>query len=106
MILWFGWYGFNCGSTIDVIIIKDGILDTKNIEVIGRSGMITTIAGCAGGIGSSAIHYYLERKTNNRYSIAALCNGILVGLVSITAGCNNFDPYAGLVSGLLGSMMY
>lgn len=94
-ILWMGWYGFNCGSTL-----------TADIEKIGHIGMNTTIAAISSGFFVYLLHYFTNRNTNNKYSISALCNGILAGLVSVTAGCNNFETYCAFIVGIIGGLCY
>ena len=41
-----------------------------------------------------------------RYNFGALTNGILAGLVSVTAGCNAFEPWAAFAVGIIGSFIY
>lgn len=94
-ILWMGWYGFNCGSTL-----------VADIEKIGLIGMNTTLAGVSGGVFVYSLHYLFNRNTNNKYSIPALCNGIVAGLVSVTAGCANFETYCAFFIGMIGGAVY
>lgn len=94
-ILWFGWYGFNCGSTLSM---HDDITAYKASLV----AMNTTISAATGGITVLMIQYALTRK----YDLGALCNGILGGLVSITAGCSNVNVGSALMIGILGGCVY
>jgi len=92
-ILWFGWYGFNAGSTT--------ALSGSNAEVAGHCAVTTTLSAACGGIISFAL-FSLKAK---KFDVAAFANGILGGLVGITAGCNNVDTWAacaiGVISGLI-----
>ena len=47
-----------------------------------------------------------NRKENGKYNISALTNGILSGLVSITAGCGSVEPYGAFIIGLIGGLIY
>jgi Amt family ammonium transporter len=94
-ILWFGWYGFNCGSTL-------GLSDAKTGLLAAQVAMNTTISASIGGITVFVIKFALIRK----YDIGALCNGILAGLVSITAGCGNVECGTAWAIGLLGGFVY
>lgn len=98
MLLWFGWYGFNCGSTFAAT--------PEYVIMIGRTGMTTTISACAGGLSSFATNMYVERKTKNAFSLLSLCNGILAGLVSVTASCNNIEPYGAFIIGCIAGPWY
>lgn len=91
-ILWFGWFGFNPGSTLGAV---------GNWDLIGKVVTNTFLASAAGGI-STMIY------TQFRYGlidITMVINGVLAGLVSITAGCNVVDAnsaiFIGLVAGVL-----
>jgi Amt family ammonium transporter len=94
-ILWFGWYGFNCGSTLGMS--SDDVAHQGAIVA-----MNTTLSASAGGIMVMLLRLIILRK----YDIGGMCNGILVGLVSITAGCGNMDCGWAAVSGLIGGIVY
>jgi len=94
-ILWFGWYGFNCGSTL-------GLSDAKTGLLAAQVAMNTTIAAAAGGLTVFLAKYALVRK----YDVGALCNGILAGLVSITAPCGNVESGFAFLIGILGAFIY
>ncbi len=71
-ILWFGWYGFNAGSTLD-----------GTSSYIALVAVNTTLAGAAGAIGAMITSWFLFGKPDPSMSL----NGALAGLVGITAGC-------------------
>ena len=97
-ILWFGWYGFNCGSTYGAT--------GRNTDLVGKVGMHTSLGGIGGGIVTYILHFYDNRKTNRKYSVPAMCNGVLAGLVAITAGCDNVESYCALLIGMMGGGLY
>ena len=96
-ILWFGWYGFNCGSTLYMTGFGDA----------GSAGLVavnTTIAPAAGGIAALLMRrFVLEPKM---LSVTPVCGGILAGLVSITAGCGCVHPIATIFVGFIGGITY
>ncbi|CAJ1393440.1 unnamed protein product [Effrenium voratum] len=93
--LWFGWYGFNPGSTL-------GMHDGATGALAAQVAMNTTLAAATGGISVFIIRYAILRK----YDVGGLCNGILAGLVSITAGCGNMESGSAFATGLVGAMVY
>merc|ERR1719498_1818842 len=96
-ILWFGWYGFNCGSTLYM----------TGFDTAGSAALVavnTTLAPAAGGIAAMVLRrFILEPKA---WNVTYVCGGILAGLVSITAGCGNIHPIATIVVGFLGGLIY
>lgn len=98
-LLWFSWFGFNCGSVLNIV-------GEESTRIVGRAGINTAIAGASGGFTSFIIEYIINRNENSRYSLPALCNGILAGLVGITAGCSNVYPYAAYIIGLISAIVY
>merc|ERR1719282_1195394 len=93
-ILWFGWYGFNCGSTLG--------MDQATGELAAHVAMNTTIAAATAGI----VVFFLRFAIYRYYDVGGLCNGILAGLVSITAPCGNVEAGSALVIGLIGAFVY
>ncbi|CAD7941120.1 unnamed protein product [Amoebophrya sp. A120] len=92
-VLWFGWYGFNAGSTLG--------LSGGNDLLAARAATNTAISAAFGSISSFLTSYIKDKKFN----VAAFANGILGGLVGITAGCAGMDTHlacaTGIISGLL-----
>jgi len=94
-ILWFGWYGFNCGSTLGMSSGSTGAL-------AAQVAMNTTIAAATCGLSLLVLRFAIFRK----YDIGGMCNGILAGLVSITAPCGNVECGSALLIGLIGAFVY
>jgi Amt family ammonium transporter len=90
LILGFGWFGFNAGSTLSVT-------EPRVAEIAAN----TAIASATGGL--TSLGYVWQR--HRRPDVAMACNGFLGGLVSITASCAFVAPPAaaliGVVAGLL-----
>lgn len=86
-ILWFGWFGFNGGSTLAA--------DTSVPMII----LNTVLAGCAGGLTTLLISWVMS---GGLVSVERALNGILGGLVSITAGCAFMTPGSAIWVGMIG----
>lgn len=99
-ILWVSWIFFNGGSTYSMFKPRD--IGTCKIM------MNTLIAGAAGGCVATALKPTVMGTSTpkSRYDVGALCNGILAGLVGVTAGCGNIQPWAGFIIGLLSGLFY
>lgn len=82
-ILWFGWFGFNPGST------------TAANGTIGYIAVNTCLAGCTGMLGAMISVWLKYGKPDVSMSM----NGALAGLVGITAGCFEVSPVGALIIG-------
>jgi Amt family ammonium transporter len=91
MILWFGWYGFNPGST----------LGTGNTGLIGLVTLNTTLGAAAGGMATILFMYFRTGK----WDLSGALNGTLAGLVAITAPCAFVEPWAAVLIGLVGGVL-
>src|SRR3989441_1187280 len=85
LLLWFGWYGFNPGST----------LSAMDFEGIGRVATNTTLAACAAGL-TAMIYAYIP---NRKWDVSFTVNGFLAGLVAITCPCYWVSPVGALLLG-------
>ena len=85
LLLWFGWYGFNPGST----------LSAMDFEGIGRVAANTTLAACAAGLTAMTYGYILSKKWDVSFTV----NGFLAGLVAITCPCYWVSPTGAIVLG-------
>ncbi|MDR1332615.1 MAG: ammonium transporter [Tannerella sp.] len=87
-ILWFGWFGFNPGSQL----AASGEADRTAISHVF---LTTNLAACAGGLVSLLTAWVRYRKP----SLSLTLNGVLAGLVGITAGCDVVSPEGAVVIG-------
>ncbi len=85
LILWFGWYGFNPGST----------LSAMDFEGIGRVAANTTLAACAAGLTAMLWAYMSSKKWDAGFTT----NGFLAGLVAITCPCYWVTPTGSILLG-------
>ncbi len=90
LILWFGWYGFNPGSTLSA-------LDASGI---GRVAFNTTMAACTAGLTGLFISYWRSGK----WDLGMTTNGFLAGLVAITCPCYWVDPIGAFFIGIIGAV--
>lgn len=90
-ILWFGWFGFNPGSTLSV----------GNGELIARVAINTNLAAALGGIFAMITVWKLFGKPD----LSMAMNGALAGLVAITAPCAFVDPWAAIVIGAVAGVI-
>ena len=91
MLLWFGWYGFNCGSTL---VFAN--------QLAGKTAVTTTLAP------ASAIIFgmiYLK-VTTGTWDLVNSLNCALAGLVSITANCSFVEDWAAVPIGMIGALLY
>lgn len=88
-ILLIGWFGFNAGSLL-----------TADLS-IGAVAAVTAIGGAAGGIGA-AIASWLTLKTPD---VTLIGNGLLGGLVSVTAGAANISIFGAMIIGLIAGVI-
>jgi ammonium transporter, Amt family len=91
VILWFGWYGFNPGSTLSAI----------DAAGIGRVATNTTLAAAAGGLSAMAWVYPRAKK----WDMGITINGFLGGLVAITAPCYWVNSVGAVIIGLVGGIV-
>ncbi len=90
-ILWFGWYGFNVGST----------LGAGDVNQLGLVAVNTTLAATAGALGAMFHTYFITKNWN----VSFILNGSLAGLVGITAGCAFVTPIGAIIIGALSGIV-
>lgn len=88
-ILWFGWFGFNPGSTT----VGDGD--------IGRIAVTTNLASAAGAIAAMFTSWTISKKPDG----SMMLNGALAGLVAITAGCASVSPVSSIIIGFIAGIV-
>lgn len=89
LILWFGWYGFNAGSALGIT--------GANLQVVQVVCMTTTIAAACGGLTVFCLVLLLDHIE----SVPLAANGILAGLVGITASTDSTNAWSALVIGVI-----
>lgn len=88
-LLWFGWYGFNPGST------------TTGNNTIAIIAVTTTLAAAAGANAAMVFTWIKFGKPD----VGMTLNGALAGLVGITAGCANVSPLSSVIIGLIAGLL-
>jgi len=97
LILWFGWFGFNAGSTL--------AMSGSNVDAAAMVSVNTMLAASAGGL----VTFLLRSKfigEHKEYDVGAMCNGILAGLVGVTAPCGNITNGSSIIVGAVGGIVY
>ncbi len=89
-ILWFGWFGFNPGSQL-------AASGTVNAIAISHVFLTTNLAASAAGLTTMIVTWLRYKKP----SLSLTLNGILAGLVGITAGCDLVSPAGAVIIGLI-----
>ena len=93
MALWFGWFGFNGGSQL--------AWGGDNTVAATTIVLFTNLSAAAGAVGALVTTWIWYGKPD----IVQTLNGALAGLVSITAGAANMDPYGTFFAGLIGGII-
>ena len=93
MALWFGWFGFNGGSQLS--------WGGENTVTATSIVLFTNLSAAAGAVGALVTTWILYKKPD----IVQTLNGALAGLVSITAGAANMNPYGAFFAGLIGGVI-
>lgn len=89
-ILWFGWFGFNPGSTFNGHHLRIAVIAVN-----------TVLSASAGGL--SAMLYVLMKT--KKYDVAMALNGVLAGLVAVTAPCAWIEAWAAVIIGLIAGIV-
>lgn len=87
-ILWFGWFGFNPGSQLAAATSGDQ-------TAISHVFLTTNLSACAGGLFALIVSWIKYGKP----SLSLTLNGILAGLVGVTAGCDLVSPLGSVIIG-------
>lgn len=88
-ILWFGWFGFNAGSTL-----------AAGTD-LGKIALNTHLAACSGAVG----YMLITRLAGQPLLLTGTINGSLAGLVGITAGCASMAPAFAALTGLIAGVI-
>jgi ammonium transporter, Amt family len=90
LILWFGWFGFNAGSTL-------GIQSGDKLGYFAYVALTTNVAAAAGALGGVLTSWAFIRKPD----LSMLLNGVIAALVAVTAACGFVAPWAAIVIGFV-----
>ena len=93
IILWFGWFGFNAGSTLSV--------DFGGVGFFAYVALNTNIAAAAGVLGAVFTSWVVIKKPD----LSMMLNGAIAALVAITAACAFVAPWAALVIGFVAGVI-
>ncbi len=90
LILWFGWFGFNPGSTL-------GVLSGDQVGYFAYVALTTNVAAASGALGGVAVSWLKL----GRPDLSMMLNGVIAALVAITAASGFVAPWAAMVIGLV-----
>ena len=94
IILWFGWFGFNPGSTL-------GVVTGDKLGYFGYVALTTNLAAAAGAVGGALTAWLVLKKPD----ISMMLNGVIAALVAITAASGFVAPWAAVVIGLVSGVI-
>jgi len=89
LVLWFGWFGFNAGSELAAD------------DVVMRAAVTTMLAAAAGGVTAAAVVWL----RSGHLDVAMTGNGVLAGLVGITAGTASMTPVGAVLAGAVAGVI-
>ena len=90
IILWFGWFGFNAGSTL-------GVQTGDKLGYFAYVALTTNVAAAAGGLGGVIVSWLVIKKPD----LSMTLNGVVAALVAVTAACGFVAPWAAIVIGFV-----
>eukprot|EP01133_Synstelium_polycarpum_P001172 gene1172-1345_t len=93
-IIWYGFYGFNTGSTLGV--------SAGRIDIASRAAVTMTVSATA----SCATTLIAIKIISGKYDVSRSVNGLLGGLVASSAACATVEPWCGFVIGCVTSFVY
>src|ERR671936_793802 len=94
IILWFGWFGFNPGSTL-------GVVTGDRIGFFAYVALTTNLAAAAGALSGAVTAWLVLRKPD----ISMMLNGVLAALVAVTAASGFVAPWAAVVIGVVSGVI-
>jgi Amt family ammonium transporter len=89
-LLWLGWFGFNGGSVL-----------SADAGLVSLVLVTTSLAAAAGGVASALVVFFVTKK----HDLSMVLNGILAGLVGITAGADQMSPLDAIIIGLISGLI-
>lgn len=87
-LLWFGWFGFNGGSTLQF---------NETVPLVLKN---TLLAGAAGGLAAALLSAFAQ----GRIDVGDVLNGVIAGLVGVTAGANVYFAWGGVLVGAIAGL--
>ena len=93
IILWFGWFGFNPGSTLSV--------DFGGVGFFAYVALNTNLAAAAGVLGAVVTSWLVVKKPD----LSMMLNGAIAALVAITAACAFVAPWAAILIGFVSGII-
>jgi ammonium transporter, Amt family len=94
VILWFGWFGFNAGSTL-------GVVSGDRVGFFAYVALNTNLAAAAGALGGVVTAWLVLRKPD----VTMMLNGVIAALVAVTAACGFVAPWAAVLIGLVAGVI-
>lgn len=91
-ILWLGWFGFNPGSTMNI---------SSSAQLVSHIVVTTNLGGVSGSLAAIIVAYFMT----GRYDAGALFNGLIAGLVGITASCAFVGHVAAIAIGSVAGVL-
>ncbi|TAH25435.1 MAG: ammonium transporter [Cytophagales bacterium] len=89
-LLWLGWFGFNGGSVL-----------SADPALVSLTLVTTSLAAAAGGLAAALTVFFVTKK----HDLSMVLNGILAGLVGITAGADQMLPLTSIIIGLIAGVL-
>mmetsp|Transcript_9671 Transcript_9671/g.18154 ORF Transcript_9671/g.18154 Transcript_9671/m.18154 type:complete len:531 (+) Transcript_9671:336-1928(+) len=104
MILWFGWYGFNAGSAVDVFSSDSSL----NLPIISAAVVNSTLSGSIGGVVALFVNLVIQERLTGEplFKLSSSMNGALAGLVAVTGCCGLVEPWAAVLIGFIAGLLY
>ncbi len=90
IILWFGWFGFNAGSTL-------GVQSGDKLGYFAYVALTTNVAAAAGALGGVTVSWLVIKKPD----LSMTLNGVVAALVAVTAACGFVAPWAAILIGFI-----
>ncbi|MDO5397025.1 MAG: ammonium transporter [bacterium] len=103
LILWVGWFGFNPASSGSLVAVSDSgiVLDAEATAEASKVFITTNLAACAAAITTMFFTWIRYGKPD----VSMTLNGVLAGLVAITAPCDVVSPFASIIIGVVGAVL-
>lgn len=103
LILWVGWFGFNPASTLALVSIDDttGIIDAASTLLAAKVFITTNLAACAAAVAAMFFTWIRYGKPD----VSMTLNGVLAGLVGITAPCDCVSPLSAIIIGAVAGVL-